>query len=229
MAEASTLPSVVIEERTFISQVYGWMAVGLLLTGGMAVFLAGNPVLLTQIVGTKVLFYGLMIVELGLVIALAGWAQNMSSGAALACFLGYAALNGITFSMIFLVYTGASIASTFFVTAGTFGVMSLYGYTTKTDLTTMGNICFMGLIGIIIASLVNFFFKNAMVYWITTYLGVLVFVGLTAYDTQKIKNLNVAGDAEMEKKEAIVGALTLYLDFINLFLDLLRIMGKRRE
>jgi hypothetical protein len=133
-------------------------------------------------------------------------------------------------SCIFIVYTASSIASTFFVTAGTFAVMSIYGYTTKTDLSKWGNILFMGLIGLIISSIANYFMQSETLYWITSYAGVLIFVGLTAYDTQKIKNMNIIGNegSDDDHKEAIMGALTLYLDFINLFLYLLRIFGRRR-
>jgi FtsH-binding integral membrane protein len=155
--------------------------------------------------------------------------QRMSANTATFVFLMYALVNGLTLSVIFLVYTLGSIASTFFVTAATFGVMSAYGYFTKTDLTKMGNILFMALIGLIIASLVNIFLNNSTLYWIITYAGVLIFVGLTAYDTQKIKEMNIIGNegTEEDQKEAIMGALTLYLDFINLFLYLLRILGNR--
>jgi FtsH-binding integral membrane protein len=133
-------------------------------------------------------------------------------------------------SAIFLVFTAESIASTFFITAGTFGAMSLYGYTTKQDLTRLGSLLFMALIGLLIASLVNMFMRSTMLYWITTFAGVLIFTGLTAYDTQKIKNMNIIGNegTDEDRKEAIMGALTLYLDFINLFLYLLRIFGKRK-
>jgi len=139
-------------------------------------------------------------------------------------------LNGVTLSAIFIVFTEESLASTFYVTTGTFGVMSIYGYSTKSDLTRLGNLLFMGLIGLIISSVVNLFFHNELLYWITTYVGVLLFVGLTAYDTQKIKKMNIIGNegTEEDKKEAIMGALTLYLDFINLFLYLLRIFGKKK-
>jgi uncharacterized protein len=134
-------------------------------------------------------------------------------------------------SVIFLIYAKSSIASAFFVTAGTFACMSAYGYATKADLTTMGNLCFMGLVGIVIASLVNLYFQNPAVLWATTYIGVLVFVGLTAYGTQKLKQLDLllTPGSDEEEKESIVGALTLYLDFINLFLDILRIMGRKRD
>lgn len=155
----------------------------------------------------------------------------MSTTTAIAAFMGYAVLNGLTLSLIFLIYTFSSIALTFFVTAGTFAVMSVYGYITKTDLTKIGKIMMMLLVGIIIASLVNLFLKSPMIYWITTYVGVAVFVGLIAYDTQKIKNyfLELNGDESLMGRMAIMGALTLYLDFINLFLFLLRLFGGGRS
>jgi FtsH-binding integral membrane protein len=154
----------------------------------------------------------------------------MNASMAIGLFLLYSALNGLTMSIIFLIYTSASIASTFFITAGTFGVMSAYGYFTKKDLTSIGNIAFMGLIGIIIASIVNIFLQSSMLYWLVTYAGVLVFVGLTAYDTQKIKKMSLEMDIESEEgsKGAIMGALALYLDFINMFIFLLRIFGQRK-
>ena len=145
-------------------------------------------------------------------------------------FYVYAILNGLTLSVVFLIYTKGSIATTFFVTAGTFAGMSAYGYITKRDLTSVGNFMMMGLFGLIIASVVNMFMRSEMIYWVTTYAGILIFVGLTAYDTQKIKELNVIGNAgtDEDHKEAIHGALILYLDFINLFLYLLRLLGRRR-
>ena len=154
----------------------------------------------------------------------------MTASQATGTFILYSGLNGITFSFIFLAYTASSITSAFMVTAGTFGAMSLYGYATKKDLTSWGSFLFMGLIGLVIASLVNMFLHNPALTWITTYAGVLIFVGLTAYDTQKIKMMNVLGNegTDEDQKEAIIGALTLYLDFINLFLMILRIMGDRR-
>jgi len=156
--------------------------------------------------------------------------MQISVSQATGVFMLYAGLTGVTFSFIFVVYTSASITSTFLVTAGTFGAMSLYGYTTKKDLTSWGSFLFMGLIGIIIASVVNMFMQSTMMHMIITYAGVLIFVGLTAYDTQKIKEMNILGNegTDEDTKEAIRGALTLYLDFINLFLMLLRLMGDRR-
>jgi hypothetical protein len=155
----------------------------------------------------------------------------MSPVTAMVVFLSYSALNGLMLSSVFMMYTSASIALTFFITAGTFGIMSIYGYTTKADLTRIGNIAFMALIGIILASVVNMFLGNETLYWIISYAGVAIFVALVAYDTQKIKDMSINGfDGQaMERKASIIGALTLYLDFINLFLFLLRLFGSRRS
>lgn len=216
-------------QALFITKVYNWMALALFITGLVSYFVASSPDLINIIVGSKFVFYGLLIGELLLVIYLTRSIDKLSQNMVIAGFLLYAVLNGLTMSFIFLVYTSNSIATTFYVTAGTFGAMSLYGYYTKKDLTSIGNIAIMGLIGIIIASIVNMFLQNEMMYWIITYLGVAIFVGLTAYDTQKLKNLGSQGfvnDESMEKT-SIMGALTLYLDFINMFLFLLRIFGNR--
>jgi len=222
--------AVAAEQQRFMVKVYNWMTAGLAVTGAMAYFVSHSETMMSLLLGNQILFFLLIIGQLGLVFYLAGWVQNMSASLATGVFMLYAGLNGLTFSLIFLAYTASSITTAFLVTAGTFAAMSVYGYTTKKDLTSWGSFLFMGLIGIIIASLVNMFFQNAMIYWITTYAGVLIFVGLTAYDTQKIKMMNVIGNegTEEDQKEAISGALTLYLDFINLFLMLLRIMGDRR-
>lgn len=156
--------------------------------------------------------------------------KKVSSTTASIIFLLYAFLNGVTFSLIFVVYTQSSIALTFFVTAGMFGLTALYGYVTKRDLTTVGSIAIMALFGLILASISNIFLNNETIYWVTTYAGILIFVALTAYDMQKIKEIDLAGNdgTDDHKKEAIMGALTLYLDFINLFIKLLRIFGKRK-
>ncbi|MCL1640850.1 Bax inhibitor-1/YccA family protein [Elizabethkingia anophelis] len=214
-----------------MSKVYGWMSLALVVTGLIAYLVAGSETLITAIMANKLLFYGLIIAEFGLVIWLSTRIAKMSTTTAIAAFMGYAVLNGLTLSLIFLIYTFSSIALTFFVTAGTFAVMSIYGYVTKTDLTKIGKIMMMLLVGIIIASLVNLFLKSPMIYWITTYVGVAVFVGLIAYDTQKIKNyfLELNGDESLMGRMAIMGALTLYLDFINLFLFLLRLFGGGRS
>ena len=215
----------------FIQRTYAWMCSGLLVTAGVAYAVASSQALINFFVNNDIVFYGLLILELIAVFYFAMAAQKMSAIAAGTVFLLYSVLNGLTFSLIFLVYTGSSIAVTFLITAATFGVMSLYGYFTKRDLTTLGHIAVMALIGLIIASVVNLFLSNDIVYWITTYVGVLIFVALTAYDTQKLKKLYLVGESTIggEPKEAIVGALTLYLDFINLFLFFLRIFGNQRR
>ncbi len=218
------------EQRRFMVKVYNWMTAGLGITGLVAWIVASDEALMQIIFGTPFLVIGLVIAQLGLVFWLASRVMQMSQMTAMTVFMGYAALTGLTLSSIFIMYTTSSIASAFLVTSGTFAAMSFYGYTTKKDLTSWGSFLFMGLIGIIIASLVNIWLQSPAIYWLTTYAGVLIFVGLTAYDTQKIKQMNIIGNegTEEDTKEAILGALTLYLDFINLFLMLLRIMGDRR-
>jgi len=218
------------ETKRFFVKVYGWMAVALIITGLVAVWVVSNPEAIGFIIGNQYIFIGLLIAELLLVMGLVGWIMKMSAQTATIVFILYSILNGLTFSVIFLVFTTDSIASTFFITAGTFAVMSIYGYFTKTDLTSLGNILIMALVGIIIATVINMFYQNETLYWVTTYAGVLIFVGLIAYDTQKIKRLNVIGNqgTDEDKKEAIIGALSLYLDFINLFLMLLRLFGRRK-
>ena len=218
------------EQQRFMVRVYNWMTAGLGITGFMAFYISNSPAMMNIIFGNPIMPIALIITQIGLVFWLATRVMQMSASKATGVFMLYAGLTGITFSAIFMAYTTASIFSTFLVTAGTFGAMSLYGYTTKKDLTSWGSFLFMGLIGIIIASLVNIFMQSSMMHMIITYAGELIFVGLTAYDTQKIKEMNILGNegTEEDTKEAIRGALTLYLDFINLFLMLLRLMGDRR-
>ena len=218
------------EQQRFMVRVYNWMAAGLGITGFMAFYVSSSPAMMNILFGNPVLPIILIIAQIGLVFWLASRVMQMGVSQATGVFLLYAGLTGITFSTLFVVYTSASITSTFLVTAGTFGAMSLYGYTTKKDLTSWGSFLFMGLIGLIIASVVNMFMQNSMMSTIISYAGVLIFVGLTAYDTQKIKEMNIIGNegTDEDTKEAIRGALTLYLDFINLFLMLLRLMGDRR-
>lgn len=218
------------EQAAFMTQVYGWMTVALLVTATVSIWVSNSPTALELIFGNRLVFYGLLIGEFVLVMSLSAAVQRVSARTATLMFLGYAIMNGLTLASIFLLYTGGSIASTFFVTAGTFGAMSAYGYFTKRDLTSLGGFLLMGLIGLIIASLVNLFWQNETLYWVSTYAGVLIFVGLTAYDTQKIKEMNIIGNAgtDEDRKEAIMGALRLYLDFINMFLYLLRLFGRRR-
>ncbi|QOX79372.1 Bax inhibitor-1/YccA family protein [Trichlorobacter lovleyi] len=222
-----TSTGLIVRQNTLVRQVYAWMGCGLALTALMALITVSTPELLQVIVGNRLVFYGLMIGELALVFTLSGAIHRMSAGVATMLFIGYSALNGLTLSVIFLVYTADSIASTFAVSAAMFGAMSIYGYATKKDLTSWGSFLFMGLIGIVIASLVNIFLRSNAVSWVVSAIGVIVFTGLTAYDTWKIKALAAAG--EEGRKPAILGALTLYLDFINLFLMLLRLMGGRRD
>ena len=217
--------------QTYMSQVYGWMTCGLLLTAFVSWFAARTPAVMEMVFANRITFFGLIIAQLVVVFVLSGLVHKLSGGVATALFMLYSALTGLTLASIFLVYTYSSIASTFFVTAGMFGAMSFYGYTTKRDLSRFGSLLFMALIGILLASLVNFWLKSPTLMWVITYIGVVVFVGLTAYDTQRLKNIgegiNVE-DKENLRRASIMGALTLYLDFINLFLMLLRIMGNRR-
>lgn len=217
-------------ENSVFRNVYLWMCGALTITGLVAYYIASNPSVSYSLFSNSMVFYGLIIAEFVLVIALTAAINKISALTATLMFLLYSVINGATLSAIFFVYTMASIATAFFVTAGTFGVMAIYGSVTKTDLTKVGNICFMALIGIIIASLVNIFLKNPMMDMIVSIIAVIVFVGLTAYDTQKIKKM--LWNAEMNdttQKLAVLGALTLYLDFINLFLYILRIFGSRRN
>ena len=214
---------------SFLPRVYNWMTAGLALTAVVALFTASSPALQKVVFGNSIVFYGLIIAELGVVVVLSAAVRRLSAATASVLFLLYSVLSGVTFASIFYLYTSSSIASTFFVSAGTFGAMSLYGYTTKRDLTSWGSFFFMGLIGFILATVVNIWLHSEMIYWITTYLGVFIFVGLTAYDTQKIKAIAHSGlSGEDRQKAAILGALALYLDFINLFLMMLRLFGRRR-
>ena len=234
--------TVVMDEglRAYMLKVYNYMATGVLLTGVVALLTfkmsvvteGGSIVALTE-VGNAIYLSGLkwiiMLAPLGIVFYMSFGINKMSSSKAQTVFWIFAGLMGLSLSSILLVYTGLSVTRVFFITSATFGAMSIYGYTTKRDLTKFGSFLMMGLIGIIIASLVNIFLKSSMMYFVISILGVLIFVGLTAYDTQKIKNMYVASDSgEVIGKKAIMGALTLYLDFINLFIMLLRLFGQRR-
>ncbi len=215
----------------FVRSVYNWMAIGLALTGFVAFYVANSESMMRLIFGNKIIFFGLIIGELALVFTISARVQKIKASTATALFVLYAALNGVTLSVIFLIYTKTSITSTFFICAATFVTCSIYGMTTKRDLTSLGGFMAMGLIGIIIASVVNIFIGSYGLHMIISYIGVIVFVGLTAYDTQKLKTMALsqpAGlDAGVVRKGAILGALSLYLDFINLFLMLLRILGNR--
>lgn len=217
----------------YVRSVYNWMGVGLALTGFVAYYVSTSESISRLVFGNPLLLMVLIAAELGLVFAIAGMVNRMSAGTATALFVIYSGLNGVTLSSIFMVYVSASIVSTFFICAATFVACSIYGWTTKRDLTSLGGFLMMGLIGIVIASLVNLFLQSGSVSAIISYIGVFVFIGLTAYDTQKIKNMAMTQPANLDggviRKGAILGALSLYLDFINLFLMLLSIFGQRRD
>jgi len=214
----------------FFNAVYGWMAVGLGLTGLMAWVVSRNPDMMKQVFTGPTLII-LVLAELALVWTISAAIYKLSATAATALFLLYAAINGVVLSAIFLLYEPASIVTAFIITAAMFGTMSVYGMVTRTDLTRLGNILFMALIGLIIATLVNAFMQNDGLYWICSYAGVLIFCGLTAWDTQRLRYIamQTSGDAAMASRLAISGALALYLDFLNLFLFILRIMNQGRR
>lgn len=212
-------------------RVYTWMALALVISGLTAMEVADRPGVQSWLFDNPNIFFGMLIGEVVLVVALTALINRISMLVGTLMFILYAVLTGATLSVLFLIYTTKSIAGTFFVTAGTFGAMSLYGMLTRRDLSSWGRILMMGLVGVIIASVVNLFMHSELLYWIETYVGVLLFTALTAYDTQKIKAmLNQYGTEvnDTTQKLALLGALTLYLDFINLFLHLIRIMGKKK-
>lgn len=206
------------------------MAMALAITGMTAYVVATSDTLLQLVFGNSLIFWGLLIGELAMVIALTMAINRLSLTTATVMFIIYSVINGATMAVIFLAYTQESVTSVFFITAGTFAAMSVWGYVTDTDLTTMGKLCYMALIGLIIATIVNMFLQNGTMSYVISYIGVIIFVGLTAYDTQKIKMMlmEAEDDSEDWQKVALLGALSLYLDFVNLFLYLLRIFGKRR-
>ena len=213
-------------------KVYTWMALALALTGLTAYYCAYNTSIVYALVSNSMLFLGLIIAEFVAVVYLSARIERMSFMTAGIVFVIYSLLNGVTFSIIFLAYTMESIATTFFITAGTFGAMSLVGYFIKKDLSAFGRFLMMALVGLIIATIVNIFLQSSGLMWICTIAGVLIFSGLTAYDTQKIKQMFLMHGAEMNEstmKLALMGSLTLYLDFINLFLYLIRLFGDRRN
>ena len=227
--------------RAYMLKVYNYMASGILITGFISLILFKMSVVTTadgsiagltglgNVLYNSALMWVVMLAPLGVVFYMSFGIKKMSAAKAQGTFWVFAALMGASLSSIFLIYTGASITRVFFITSGTFGAMSIYGYTTKKDLTKLGSFLMMGLFGIIIASIVNMFMKSTMMYYVISILGVLIFVGLTAYDTQEIKNMYLASDSgEVIGKKAVMGALTLYLDFINLFIMLLRLFGQRR-
>jgi len=229
---SNVMPGAVVQSdvRSFLLRVYNWMAMGLAITGLVAFAVSTSEELIEIFLMNRIMFYGLIIGQFLLVMAISAGINKMPSIVAVGAFFLYAFLNGLTFAILFLVYTSASIYLTFFTCAGMFATVSVLGYITKMDLSKIGTFAMMALIGLIIASVVNWFVNSSTLYWIISYAGVIIFVALTAYDTQKIKQMAMSIDANSEqgKKGAIMGALTLYLDFINMFLFLLRIMGSRK-
>jgi FtsH-binding integral membrane protein len=213
----------------FLQKVYGWMFLGLAVTAVVAYTVAGSPTLLRLVFSNQFLFLGLILAELGLVFYLSARVETLAPTTAMALFVVYSALNGVTLSFILLVYTGESIASAFLVTAGMFGAMALYGSTTKRSLAGVGQFLFMGLIGLVLASLVGIFWQNDTLQFLISTIGVIVFTGLTAWDAQRLKQMAATVPDDRMNAYAVVGALALYLNFINLFLMLLRLLGSRRD
>ena len=214
---------------TVMRKVYVRMFLALVVTAFTALYVASSPALLTTILGSRAIFFGLMIAELAVVFVLSGMLHKLSTATATLLFYLYAILNGVVFSSIFVVYELGSIAYTFFITAGVFGAMSVYGLVTKNDMTRFGNYCVMALFGLIIATVVNIFVASSTLDWIISFVGVALFIGLTAWDTQKIKNAAYEVEPSQMGKLATIGALSLYLDFINLFLYLLRFFGRGND
>ena len=228
--QAARTPATVADERitSFLKAVYGWMFVGLLVTAGVALFVASQPALVQTIATMRFLFLALVIAQLGLVYWISARAGSLSPSMSAALFLVYSATNGITFSLILLAFTGESIASAFLTTAGMFGALALYGTLTKRSLVGLGQFAFMGLVGIVIASVVGLFWQNDALQFLISAAGVIVFTGLSAYDAQRLKGMALAVEGPQVGSYAISGALALYLDFVNLFLMILRLFGGRR-
>jgi len=227
---ASSPSYVSAEERvsSFLRGVYGWMFIGLLVTAITASVVAGSPTMMQALLGNKLLFFGLIAAQLGLVFFLSARVGSLAPATAAGTFLIYSALNGITLSLILLAYTGASIANAFVVAGGMFGALALYGTTTKRSLAGWGSFFFMGLIGVVLASVVGMFWRNDTLQFVIGLVGVIVFTGLTAYDAQRLKAMALAVPEGQLGSFAVSGALSLYLNFVNLFLSLLRLMGNRR-
>lgn len=218
-----------VRVTAFLSKVYGWMFLGLLITAGTAVVVASSQTLIETFILNRILFWGLVLAQLGLVFYLSARVDKIAPATAAGLFMLYSALTGITSSVILLVYTGASIASTFVITAAMFGSLAVFGTFTKRSLAGVGQFMFMGLIGLVIASIVGLFWQNSALHFVISVVGVLVFTGLTAWDAQRLKEMAVALPDGRVGSYAVVGALSLYLDFINLFFFLLRLIGGRRD
>ena len=221
-----TTSQVALENQQYLTKVFGWMFTGLITTAIVSYYVSMNMQSINPI-----LFFIAIGLEFFLVYRIVRYVMTMSVHMATACFIFYSALNGFTLSGLFHMYTSESLTTTFLITSSIFGFMAFYGYTTKKDLTGMGNFMYMGLFGIIIASIINIFLKSSMIYFLTSIIGVIIFTGLTAYDVQKILKMNIIGNSgtEEDTKESILGALILYLDFINLFIHLIRLIGTRRN
>jgi hypothetical protein len=215
--------------NSFLRAVYGWMCVGLALTAASAWFIAGSPVIVRAVATSRLLFWALMGAQLGLVVVLSARVEKMTASTASLRFAGYSALTGVTMAFVLLTFTGESIANTFFITAGMFGGLAAYGTVTRRSLAGMGSFLFMGLIGVVLASVVGIFWQSDALQFVISFIGVIVFSGLAAYDAQRLKAMAFATPGGQTGTYAIVGALTLYLDFINLFLFLLRFTGNRRD
>jgi FtsH-binding integral membrane protein len=230
-APRTFVSSYAVAERVnpFLRAVYGWMCVGLILTALTATFVASSSTLVTAVVTNRLLFWGLVIAQLGIVFVLSARVQQLAPSTASLLFICYSALTGVTLSVVLLVFTGESIATTFVVTAGMFGALAFYGAVTRRDLTGFGSFLFMGLVGLILASIVGLFWQNDALQFVISFIGVIVFTGLTAYDAQRLKVMAMATPSGESGSYAIVGALALYLDFINLFMFLLRFLGHRRD
>ena len=213
----------------FMSAVYGWMAAGLAITAASAWFIAGSPAIVRAIATNRPLFWGLMIAQLGIVFVLSARVQRLTASAASLLFVLYSALTGVTMAFVLLAFTGESVATTFLVTAGMFGGLAIYGTVTRRSLAGLGQFLFMGLTGVVLASVVGMFWHSDGLQFVVSFIGVFVFTGLTAYDAQRLKEMALTAPGGQTSSYAIVGALTLYLDFINLFLFLLRFTGNRRE
>jgi uncharacterized protein len=213
----------------FLRLIYGWMAAGLAITALVAFFVASSPAILQVVLGNRIVFFGLIIAELGLVFFLSGRAQSLAPSTAALLFVAFSALNGATLSVVLLAYTGASVATTFVVTAGMFAALAAFGTMTTRSLAGVGQFLFMGLIGLILASVVGMFWHNDALQFLISVVGVLVFTGLTAYDAQRLKQMALAVPEGQVGSMAVVGALSLYLNFVNLFLFLLRLTGSRRD
>ena len=218
-----------VRVTAFLSKVYGWMFLGLLITAGTALAVASSPVLIETFIGNRILFWILVLGQLGLVFYLSARVEHIAPATAAGLFMLYSALVGVTTSVIFLVYTSASIVSAFMISATMFGAMAVFGTLTKRSLAGVGQFMFMGLIGLIIASIVNIFWLNSALYFVISVVGVIVFTGLTAWDAQRLKEMAVALPDGRVGSYAVVGALSLYLDFINLFFFILRLFGGRRD